>query len=151
MSISVVYSAAIRGIEGQIVTVESTNVSSPKPRLDIIGLPDAAIKESQGRVRSAARACDLPLKKGILTVNLAPADIKKEGTVYDLPILISLLDMPGLNRIDFSECCFLGELSLSGDLRPVSGVLPMAVAAREAGFRDMSHFYRLCKKHKQNL
>ena len=102
MSISFVYSAAIRGIEGQIVTVESTNVSSPKPRLDIIGLPDAAIKESQGRVRSAARACDLPLKKGILTVNLAPADIKKEGTVYDLPILISLLDMPGLNRIGFS-------------------------------------------------
>ena len=89
MSISVVYSAAIRGIEGQIVTVESTNVSSPKPRLDIIGLPDAAIKESQGRVRSAARACDLPLKKGILTVNLARSDIKKEGTQGDTPQLFA--------------------------------------------------------------
>ena len=135
MAISTVYSAAIRGIIGQIVTVEATSVSSPNPRLDIIGLPDAAIKDSQGRVRSAARACDLPLKKGVLTVNLAPADIKKEGTVYDLPILLSLLDMPGLDRVDFSECCFLGELSLSGDLRPVSGVLPMAVAARDAGFK----------------
>lgn len=135
MSISTIYSAAIRGIDGQIVTVESTNVSSPNPRLDIIGLPDTAIKESQGRVRSAARACDLPLKKGLLTVNLAPADIKKEGTVYDLPILLSLLDMPGLDRVDFSECCFLGELSLSGELRPVRGVLPMAVAARDAGFK----------------
>lgn len=135
MSISTIYSAAIRGIVGQIVTVESTNVPSSTPRLDIIGLPDTAIKESQGRVRSAARACDLPLKKGVLTVNLAPADIKKEGTVYDLPILLSLLDMPGFDKIDFSECCFLGELSLSGDLRPVSGVLPMAVAARDAGFK----------------
>lgn len=137
MSISVVYSAAIRGIDGQIVTVESTNVSSPQPRLDIIGLPDTAIKESQGRVRSAARALNLPLKKGALTVNLAPADIKKEGTVYDLPILLSLLDLQAFERVDFSECCFIGELSLSGDLRPVTGVLPMAVAARDAGFKKM--------------
>lgn len=135
MAISTVYSVATSGIVGQIVTVESTNVSGPQPRLDIIGLPDTAIKESQGRVRSAARACNLPLKKGVLTVNLAPADIKKEGTVYDLPILLSLLDMPGLERVDFSECCFIGELSLSGELRPVSGILPMAVAARDAGFK----------------
>ena len=137
MSITTVFSAAIRGIDGQIVTVESTNVASPQPRLDIIGLPDTAIKESQGRVRSAARACNLPLKKGALTVNLAPADIKKEGTVYDLPILLSLLDLPGFDRIDFHECCFIGELSLSGELRPVRGVLPMACAARDAGFKYM--------------
>ncbi len=135
MAISTVYSVATSGITGQIVTVESTNVSGNQPRLDIIGLPDTAIKESQGRVRSAARACNLPLKKGILTVNLAPADIKKEGTVYDLPILLSLLDMPGLERVDFSECCFIGELSLSGELRPINGILPMAVAARDAGFK----------------
>ena len=135
MGITKIYSAAIRGIDGLIVTVEASNAASPNPRIDIIGLPDTAIKESQGRVRSAARACDLPLKKGVLTVNLAPADTKKEGTVYDLPILLSLLDIPGLNRIDFSDCCFLGELSLSGDLRPVNGVLPMAVAARDAGFK----------------
>ncbi len=135
MGITKIYSAAIRGIEGQIVTVEATRVASSQPRLDIIGLPDTAIKESQGRVRSAARASNLPLKKGVLTVNLAPADIKKEGTVYDLPILLSLLDLPGFDRIDFTECCFLGELSLSGELRPVRGVLPMAVAARDAGFK----------------
>ncbi|MBO5767309.1 MAG: YifB family Mg chelatase-like AAA ATPase [Clostridia bacterium] len=137
MSISTIYSAAIRGIDGLIVTVEATSVSSPNPKLNIIGLPDTAIRESEGRVRSAARACNLPLKKGALTVNLAPADIKKEGTVYDLPILLSLLEMPGLNRIDFTECCFLGELSLSGELRPVRGVLPMAVAARDAGFKKL--------------
>lgn len=137
MAISRIYSAAIRGIVGQIVTVEASNVYSSQPRLDIIGLPDAAIKESSGRVRSAARACDLPLKKGVITVNLAPADIKKEGTVYDLPILLSLLDLPGMSRIDFTQCCFFGELSLSGDLRPVAGALPMAVAARDAGFKYM--------------
>ena len=135
MSISTFYSAAIRGIDGQIVTVEATNVLDTTSRLDIIGLPDAAVKESQGRVRSAARALRLTLKRGVLTVNLAPADLRKEGTVYDLPILLSLIDMPGFNRIDFSECCFLGELSLSGELRPVNGVLPMAVAARDAGFK----------------
>ncbi len=137
MAISTIYSAAIRGIDGLIVTVEASNAANPNPRIDIIGLPDTAIKESQGRVRSAARACDLPLKKGVVTVNLAPADIRKEGTVYDLPILLSLLDIPGLERIDFSDACFLGELSLSGDLRPISGVLPMAVAARDSGFRSI--------------
>ncbi len=135
MSITTVYSAANRGIDGLIVTVEATSAPANTPRLDIIGLPDTAIKESQGRVRSAARSCNLPLKKGVLTVNLAPADIKKEGTVYDLPILLSLIDLPGFDRIDFTECCFLGELSLSGELRPIRGVLPMAVAARDAGFK----------------
>lgn len=135
MSISTFYSAAIHGIDGRIVTVEATGVYSSQPRLDIIGLPDTAIKESVGRVRSAARALNLTLKRGTLTVNLAPADLKKEGTVYDLPILLSLLDEPGFNKIDFSECCFMGELALSGELRPITGVLPMAVAARDAGFK----------------
>lgn len=135
MAISRVYSAAIRGIDGQIVTVEATNVYSSTPRLDIIGLPDAAIKESQGRVRSAARASNISIKKGAVTVNLAPADLRKEGTVYDLPILLSMVDEPGFSRVDLSDSCFLGELSLSGELRPVNGVLPMAVAARDAGFK----------------
>lgn len=135
--ISTFYSAAIRGIDGQIVTVEATSAASSNPRMDIIGLPDAAVKESQGRVRAAARAVNMPIKRGTLTVNLAPADVRKEGTVYDLPILLSLLDVPGLAKVDFSDCCFLGELSLSGDLRPVAGVLPMAVAARDAGFRRL--------------
>ncbi len=135
MSITTVYSAAIRGIDGLIVTVEATNVPNAEQRFNIIGLPDAAIKESQGRVRSAARAINFPLKKGNVTVNLAPADIRKEGTVYDLPILLAMLDMPSFYKLDLSECCFIGELSLSGELRPVNGVLPMAVAARDAGFK----------------
>ncbi len=135
--VSTFYSAALRGIDGQIVTVEATSAASSSPRMDIIGLPDTAVKESQGRVRAAARAINMPLKRGVLTVNLAPADVRKEGTVFDLPILLSLLDIPGFNKIDFSDCCFIGELSLSGELRPVTGVLPMAVAARDSGFRRM--------------
>lgn len=135
--ISTFYSAAIHGIDGRIVTVEATSAASSQPRMDIIGLPDAAVKESQGRVRAAARALNLSLKKGVLTVNLAPADVRKEGTVYDLPILLSLLDETSFTRMDFSDCCFLGELSLSGELRAVNGVLPMAIAARDAGFKRL--------------
>ena len=134
---SVFYSAAINGIDGLIVNVESSVIGSPQPRLDIIGLPDTAIKEAAGRVRSAARSCTLTLKKGLLTVNLAPADIKKEGSSYDLPILLSLIDHPVFVKKDFSKKCFVGELSLSGDLRPVSGALPMAIAARDAGFGEL--------------
>lgn len=134
---SVFYSAAINGIDGLIVNVESSGIGSPQPRLDIIGLPDTAVKEAAGRVRSAARSCSLSLKKGLLTVNLAPADIKKEGSSYDLPILLSLINHPSFTKMDFSKKCFIGELSLSGELRPVSGVLPMAIAARDAGFKEI--------------
>ncbi len=134
---SVFYSAAINGIDGIIVNVESSGIGSPQPRLDIIGLPDAAVKEAAGRVRSAARSSALTLKKGLLTVNLAPADIKKEGSSYDLPILLSLIEHPAFTKMDFSKKCFVGELSLSGELRPVSGALPMAIAARDAGFAEL--------------
>ncbi|HBR32566.1 MAG TPA: magnesium chelatase, partial [Clostridiales bacterium] len=134
---SVFYSAAIAGIDGLIVNVESSGIGSPMPRLDIIGLPDTAVKEAAGRVRSAARASSLSLKKGVLTVNLAPADIKKEGSSYDLPILLSLIDHPSFTKMDFFKKCFVGELSLSGELRPVNGALPMALAARDAGFKEI--------------
>ena len=134
---SVFYSAAINGINGLIINVESSSIGSPQPRLDIIGLPDTAIKEAAGRVRSAARSCSLPLKKGLLTVNLAPADIKKEGSSYDLPILLSLINHPAFTRIDFSKKCFIGELSLSGELRSVNGALPMAIAAKNAGIKEL--------------
>ncbi len=134
---SVFYSAAIAGIDGLIVNVESSGIGSPMPRLDIIGLPHTAVKEAAGRVRSAARASSLSLKKGVLTVNLAPADIKKEGSSYDLPILLSLIDHPSFTKMDFFKKCFVGELSLSGELRPVNGALPMALAARDAGFKEI--------------
>ncbi len=128
------YSAAVRGIEGQIVTVEANAIPSSEYHLEIIGLPDTAVKESAARVRAAGRNLGLALKSGRITVNLAPADIRKEGTVYDLPILMSMLRPEELRKEDFSKAIFVGELSLSGTLRPVSGVLPMAFAAANAGF-----------------
>ena len=135
--ITVVNSVALSGIDGIIVSVEAGATSSPHPRLDIIGLPDAAVKEASGRVGAAARSCGIELKKGVLTVNLAPADFRKEGSVYDLPILLSLAEDSRLKLCDFSKRCFIGELSLRGELRPVSGCLPMAVTARDRGFREI--------------
>lgn len=130
------YSAALRGIEGQIVTVEANAIPSSEYRLEIIGLPDTAVKEAAARVRSAGRNLNLAMKTGKITVNLAPADIRKEGTIYDLPILLSLLRPEEIRKADFSASVFVGELSLSGTLRPVSGVLPMALAAAENGFKN---------------
>lgn len=135
--ITVINSVALSGIDGIMVSVESGASSSNKPRLDIIGLPDAAVKEASGRVYSAARSCCINLKKGVLTVNLAPADLRKEGSVYDLPILLSITDETKLNLCDLSQKCFVGELSLNGDVRGVNGCLAMAVAARDNGFKEI--------------
>ena len=90
--IKVIHTMALNGINGIPVVVESSCVGSPSPRLDIIGLPDAAVKEAAGRVRAAARSSGLPLHNGVLTVNLAPADVRKEGSSFDLPILLSLVN-----------------------------------------------------------
>ncbi len=130
------YSAALRGIDGLIVTVEANSIPSSEYRLEIIGLPDTAVKEAAARVRNAGRNLNLTMRTGKITVNLAPADIRKEGTIYDLPILLSLLQPEEYRRADFSESVFVGELSLAGTLRPVSGVLPMALAAAQNGFKS---------------
>jgi magnesium chelatase family protein len=132
------YSAALRGIEGQIVTVEASSVPSSEYHLEIIGLPDTAVKEAAARVRSAGRDLNLSMKTGKITVNLAPADIRKEGTIYDLPILLSLLKPEEVRNADFSSSVFVGELSLSGTLRPINGALPMALSAAANGFQ---HFF----------
>ena len=129
------YSAALHGIDGRIVTVEANAIPSSEYRLEIIGLPDTAVKEAAARVRSAGRDLNLAMKSGKITVNLAPADIRKEGTIYDLPILLSLLRPEELGQAELSDAVFVGELSLSGQLRPVSGALPMALAASQNGFR----------------
>lgn len=131
------YSAALKGIDGQIVTVEANAIPCPDSRLEIIGLADTAVKEAAARVRSAARIMGVRLVNGHVTVNLAPADIRKEGTVYDLPILLAMLRPEELLRADLSSSLFLGELSLSGTLRPVPGVLPMALAAAQNGFDSL--------------
>ncbi len=134
--VSKLYSMGIFGMESFIVEVEA-DISNGMPSFDIVGLPDASVKESRDRVRAAIRNCgfDFPVSK--ITVNLAPADIKKAGPIYDLPILIALLKSSRQLSVDTNESIFIGELSLSGDLRPVNGILPMVIKAKEEGFKQI--------------
>lgn len=135
--VNIVCSAAVTGIDGFVVTVEASNSSNRIEKLEIIGLPDTAVREAEGRVRGAAKSLGLKMIHGVVTVNLAPASKKKEGTGFDLPILLSVLNPEKTGQLSFGGKCFIGELSLTGELRPVRGVLSMALAAKEAGFKEI--------------
>ena len=124
----------ISGISGSAVTAECY-ISNGLPGFDIVGLPDAAVKEARERVRAAAKSSGLGFPVSRITVNLAPASQKKAGTHYDLPILLSILCALGSVRRPSSSDAFLGEVSLDGSVRPVSGVLPMALAAKRESIR----------------
>ncbi len=133
--IAKVQSYALNGLEGVAVTVE-TDVSRGLPAYDIVGLPDAAVKESKERVRSAIKNSALAFPMHKITVNLAPAYVRKEGTALDLPVAISLLVASGVLQMKTENTVFLGELALSGELRPITGVLPLLISAKEKGFTD---------------
>lgn len=128
-----IQSYALAGLDGVPVTVE-TDISRGLPSYDMVGLPDATVKESKERVRSAIRnsAFEFPAHK--ITVNFAPASVKKEGSAFDLPVAISLLKASGQLETDLSDVVILGELALGGELRPVSGVLPLLISARDKGY-----------------
>ena len=123
-------SLGVFGMDAFCVVVEA-DISVSLPRFDIVGLPDAAVKESKERVRASIKNCgyDYPVSK--ITVNIAPADIKKEGPIYDLPILIALLKASRQIEGDIDGFAFVGELSLDGEIRPCNGILPMLLKARE--------------------
>ena len=123
-------SSAILGIDAYVVRVE-VDISSSVPMFTIVGLPDAAVQESRERVRSAIRNTGLEFPLRRITINLAPADIKKQGPAFDLPIAVGLLAATGQIRDDrLAEGLFVGELALDGAVSPVSGVLPIAIKAR---------------------
>lgn len=125
----------LMGIEGFELVVE-TDVNNGLPKFDIVGLPDTAIKESKERIRSAIKNSCLKFPMLKLTVNLAPADLKKEGPIYDLPIAVSLLICTGEIKCAFiKECTFIGELSLDGLTRKATGVLPLLITARSLGHK----------------
>lgn len=136
-------SFGVDGIGGYPVTVE-VNISKGLPAFEIVGLPDAAVKESKERVRAAIKNNSYDYPPSRITVNLAPADKKKIGTVYDLPMLIGMIAAVSSSRPKFDriidmpgeEAAFIGELSLTGELRPVYGALPMALAAMRCGVKD---------------
>lgn len=131
-----VHTMNITGIHGSSVAVECY-ISNGLPGFDIVGLPDAAVKEARERVRAAAKTSGMRFPTGRITVNLAPANQKKAGTHYDLPILLSIMSACGAVRRPRSNSAFLGELSLDGKIRPINGVLPMAIAAKKAGFETL--------------
>ncbi len=124
------------GIDCYPVDVEVA-ISRGNALFDMVGLPDTAVKESKDRVRTAFKNCGFDFPVSRITVNLAPADTRKEGPIYDLPIFMALLKATGNLNADFSDCAFLGELSLSGDVRSVNGVLPMAIKAMELGVKKL--------------
>ncbi len=131
-----VHSVGLRGLETYTVSVEA-DLSAGLPRFDMVGLPDAAVSESRERVRSAIRNSGLDFPVSRVTINLAPADIRKEGPIYDLPVLIAVLKATGQLKCDTESRAFIGELSLSGEVRRINGVLPMVIQSRKAGFREI--------------
>lgn len=133
-------SAAVYGIDANIIDVEVdfSGVVLNKEEFSTVGLPDAAVRESRDRVRSAIKNSGFDIPPTRITINLAPADIKKEGSGFDLPIAIGILGAYGaLHTKDISDFLLVGELGLDGSLRAVQGMLPIAVAARTAGIRNL--------------
>jgi len=134
--VSKVRSFGLGGISGYEVSVECY-LSSGLPAFDIVGLPDAAVREARERVRAATKSCGMPFPISRIIVNLAPADTKKAGTVYDLPVMLGILSAYGNIDPLPKDAAFFGELSLTGALRPVSGALPMALCAGKSGIRHL--------------
>lgn len=131
-----IHSCGIVGIQGQPVLCQC-DLSGGLPQFDVVGLPDTSVKEARDRVRAAVKNCGFEFPQRRITVNLAPGELKKEGPVYDLPILIGVLCASKQLPLPPEDACFIGELSLEGKLRPATGVLPMALAARDAGMKTL--------------
>ncbi|MBM3791806.1 MAG: hypothetical protein FJW35_15845, partial [Acidobacteria bacterium] len=133
-----VQSAAVFGIQAYPISVEVDLSSGSRLDFMTVGLPDTAVRESSQRVKAALRNCGYHLPKQRITVNLAPADVKKEGSAFDLPMAVGILGASGLiQSADLSTFLFLGELSLDGSLRPVKGTLSMAVMGRDRGLTEL--------------
>jgi magnesium chelatase family protein len=135
--LSVVLSSATYGINAYLIEIE-TNIENTVPNFFMVGLPDNAVKESRERVATAIKNSGLEYPNRRITINLAPADVKKEGSSYDLPIAVGMLASSGQVREDLlKKYIILGELALDGSLRPVHGVLPISVEIKKKGFRGI--------------
>lgn len=129
-------SAALFGMDGIPVTIE-TNVTDKLPRYEVVGLPDNAVKESNERIYNAVISSGFKFPYGSIVINLAPADIKKTGSSFDLAILVGIMSAARVIKGDVCDKCFIGELSLSGEIRSVRGALCMCTAARNGGAKDI--------------
>ena len=135
--LSKVLSSAVLGIDAYIVEVE-TDIARQMPYFSTVGLPDGAVKESKDRVTAAIKNSGFVFPRGRITVNLAPADVRKEGSAFDLPIAMGILAATGQVPEDrLEDYALLGELSLDGSLRPIKGALSIAVAVKKAGLKGI--------------
>ena len=136
--LSKVYTSGVLGVDGYEITVECS-AWDRVPKLELVGLPDAAVKEAKNRVVSACENSGFSFPGMDIMINLAPADIKKEGTAFDLAIVVSILRSDGRIKpsVSLEDKCFIGELSLSGEIRAINGILPMAISARDSGRREL--------------
>lgn len=133
---SKVFSAATLGLQAEKIEVEA-DISFGLPGFTIVGLPDTSVKEAKDRVRAAIKNSGLNFPETKVTVNLAPADLRKEGPNFDLPIAVSILKAAQILKFEAKESIFLGELALDGSLRHINGVLPIAIFARERGIKNI--------------
>ncbi|HTF81958.1 MAG TPA: magnesium chelatase domain-containing protein, partial [Cytophagales bacterium] len=132
--LSKTFGSAVFGVNAHIITIEVNVISGTK--IFMVGLPDSAIKESEHRTESALKHYGFVMPRQKVVVNLAPADIKKEGAAYDLPIALGILQSSGqIDARELDQYIIMGELSLDGVLRPIKGVLPIAIEARKQGFK----------------
>lgn len=129
-------SVGLFGIDSYMIEVEA-DISNGLPAFDIVGLPDTAVKESRDRVRAAIKNCGFKFPVSRITVNLAPADRKKEGSIYDLPVLLSILKASGQMSAALDSSVAIGEVALDGMLRSVNGVLAIAITAKESGIKSL--------------
>lgn len=131
-----IQSIGIFGMDSYMIEVEA-DISTGLPGFDIVGLPDAAVKESRDRVRAAIKNCGFKFPLGRITVNLAPADRKKEGSVYDLPVLLAILKAYGQLKMDFNDSVVIGEVALDGKIRSANGVLAITITAKQNGIKNI--------------
>ncbi len=135
-----IFSAAVLGIDAHLVHVEADITPTQLGNFIIVGLPDAAVQESRERIRSAIKNTALQFPTKRVAVNLAPADIRKQGPAYDLPIALSILTASGQQLslpAPLSECLIVGELALNGDVRPLQGIVSIVMSAKELGFKHV--------------
>jgi len=132
-----ILSAALIGLEAEIIEVEADSGGGDFGQIAIVGLPDTSVSEAKERVKSALRNCSHEYPRRKITVNLAPTNVKKHGPAYDLPIAISILALKNKFSLDFSKCIIAGELSLSGEVRPINGALAIALKAKKSGIKNL--------------
>lgn len=135
--LSIIKSMSLMGLEGYLISVQ-VDVSAGIPGWEIVGLPDVSIREAKERVKTAIRNSGYELQSRKIVVNLAPADTKKEGSFFDLPIAIGILNCIGeIQNSNIEKTAFIGELSLDGKLNKVDGVLPMCIEAKKLGIEKI--------------